>query len=95
MQPDPGIFKAYDIRGTVPSTLSAATAHALGRAFARRAREMGEHAIAVGRDGRLSSPQLAEALVAGLASAGAEVIDLGMVTTPAASIASIRRAARL
>ena len=82
MQLNPSIFKAYDIRGVVPSTLNADVARALGRAFGTHARSQGQTVVAVGRDGRLSGPGLAAALMAGLVDAGIEVIDVGMVTTP-------------
>ena len=78
----PRIFKAYDIRGTVPSTLTPEVAHLLGRAFGALVREQGGEAVAVGRDGRLSSPALAEALISGLSDAGVQVIDIGQSTTP-------------
>ena len=65
----PRIFKAYDIRGTVPSTLTPEVAHLLGRAFGALVREQGGEAVAVGRDGRLSSPALAEVLMSGLSAA--------------------------
>ena len=76
------IFKAYDIRGVVPSTLNEAVAEALGRAFAQAALAEGERTVAVGRDGRLSGPALSQALVRGLLAGGVDVIDVGMVTTP-------------
>ena len=76
------IFKAYDIRGVVPSTLNEVVAEALGRAFAQAALAEGECTVAVGRDGRLSGPALAQALVRGLLAGGVDVIDVGMVTTP-------------
>ncbi|MDT7514741.1 phosphomannomutase/phosphoglucomutase [Rhodoferax mekongensis] len=82
MHLSPRIFKAYDIRGTVPSTLSREVAHVLGRAFGALVREQGGGAVAVGRDGRLSSPALAEALISGLSVAGVQVIDIGLSTTP-------------
>ncbi|AEG91766.1 phosphomannomutase/phosphoglucomutase [Ramlibacter tataouinensis] len=82
MQAWPGIFKAYDIRGVVPATLDEPLSEALGRVFGSLAREQGERVVAVGRDGRLSGPALAQALVRGLLAAGIDVIDLGMVTTP-------------
>lgn len=82
MQLSASIFKAYDIRGVVPSTLDAEVAEALGKAFGSAARAAGEKAVAVGRDGRLSGPALAEALIKGLAATGIEVIDVGAVTTP-------------
>jgi phosphomannomutase len=76
------IFKAYDIRGIVPSTINEAMAEALGKAFGSTALAEGEAAVAVGRDGRLSGPSLAAALIRGLVASGIEVIDTGMVTTP-------------
>lgn len=82
MQVSASIFKAYDIRGVVPSTLDPSLAQALGRAFGTQARAMGERTVAVGRDGRLSGPSLSQALIQGLVEAGVEVIDVGMVTTP-------------
>ncbi|MEW6693676.1 MAG: phosphomannomutase/phosphoglucomutase [Pseudomonadota bacterium] len=83
LRPPPAhAFKAYDIRGTVPDTIDPGFAHALGRAFGARARALGEPTVAVGRDGRLSSPALAQALIEGLADSGVDVLDLGMVTTP-------------
>ncbi|MCC2676870.1 MAG: phosphoglucomutase, partial [Ramlibacter sp.] len=82
MQISPTIFKAYDVRGIVPSTLDEGVAEALGRAFGTAARRAGETSVAVGRDGRLSGPSLGAALVRGLTSAGVDVIEVGMVTTP-------------
>jgi len=82
MQVSPHIFKAYDIRGVVPDALHPDMAQALGRAFGARALAEGELVVAVGRDGRLSSPELASALIHGLRQAGVDVIDVGMVTTP-------------
>jgi len=75
-------FKAYDIRGVVPEALNPAFAHALGRAFGARALALGERTVAVGRDGRLSSPALAAALIEGLRQAGVAVLDIGLSTTP-------------
>nr|WP_295776981.1 phosphomannomutase/phosphoglucomutase [Rhodoferax sp.] len=82
MNLSPGIFKAYDIRGVVPSTINEAMARGLGRAFGTVALAEGQTTVAVGRDGRLSGPSLADALMAGLQDAGITVIDIGMVTTP-------------
>ncbi|CAB3920630.1 phosphomannomutase/phosphoglucomutase [Achromobacter anxifer] len=76
------VFKAYDIRGTVPDEIDARFAHSLGMAAGTQARELGARSIVVGRDGRLSSVELAAALQAGLRSAGMHVIDIGMATTP-------------
>ena len=78
----PGIFKAYDIRGVLGSTLDTAIAHQIGMAFGSTALEQGEHTVIIGRDGRLSGPDLSAALAAGLQAAGVNVIDLGMVATP-------------
>ena len=82
MQVTPSIFKAYDIRGIVPSTLTEEVAEGLGRAFGTAALREGEKAVAVGRDGRLSGPALSAALIRGLVAAGVQVIDVGLVTTP-------------
>ncbi len=82
MHVDPSIFKAYDIRGIVGKTIDEAFAEHLGRAFGSEALGAGERAVAVGRDGRLSGPRLAAALIRGLASTGLDVVDLGAVTTP-------------
>ena len=82
MQAAASIFKAYDIRGIVPSTVTEAVAEGIGMAFGTIALAQGETAVAVGRDGRLSGPVLAEALMRGLVAVGIEVIDVGMVTTP-------------
>ena len=82
VQPTPAIFKAYDIRGIVPSTLNEEVARGLGRAFGTAARAEGQTTVAVGRDGRLSGPALAAALIQGLVEAGITVIDVGLVTTP-------------
>ncbi len=82
MQLSPSIFKAYDIRGIVPSTLNGEVAYALGRAFGTVALREGESTVAVGRDGRLSGPGLSAALVRGLQAAGVDVIDIGPATTP-------------
>jgi phosphomannomutase len=76
------IFKAYDIRGVVPSTIDESVAQALGRAFGTVALREGQTTVAVGRDGRLSGPTLSAALMQGLAEAGVQVIEIGMTTTP-------------
>ena len=80
MQPE--IFKAYDIRGIVGRSLTPEVVRAIGRALGELAREHERHAIAIGRDGRLSGPLLAQALSAGIRSAGVAVVDVGMVATP-------------
>ena len=82
MQIDPTVFKAYDIRGVVGRNIDETFAEHLGRAFGSEALAAGEKAVAVGRDGRLSGPGLAAALVRGLVSTGLDVVDIGPVTTP-------------
>ena len=64
----PAIFKAYDIRGIVPSTLDEDVARNLGRAFGMAAKAKGQTTVAVGRDGRLSGPALSAALMAAVCS---------------------------
>ncbi|RMD71226.1 MAG: phosphomannomutase/phosphoglucomutase, partial [Gammaproteobacteria bacterium] len=76
------IFRAYDIRGIAGQDLTDEAAFLIGRAIGAEAREQGEKAIAVGRDGRLSSPALSQALADGLVQAGLEVYDIGLVPTP-------------
>jgi len=82
MRFSPSIFKAYDIRGVVPSTLDEEVAEELGHAFGTIAQQEGEKVVAVGRDGRLSGPALSAALVRGLLASGVDVIDIGQATTP-------------
>jgi phosphomannomutase/phosphoglucomutase len=76
------IFRTYDIRGIVGSTLTPAIVRDIGRALGAFARGRGAGAFAIGRDGRLSGPSLAGALAEGLNAAGADVIDIGMAPTP-------------
>src|SRR5689334_11778098 len=81
----PSILREYDIRGIVGETLSTADAEAVGRAFAAlTAEKSGEAAprIAVGRDGRLSAPDLEAALVAGIRATGATAVRIGTGPTP-------------
>ena len=79
---DPTILREYDIRGVVGETLSAADALAIGRAYARTLVAAGGQRAAVGYDGRLTSPELEAALVAGLAGEGADVVRIGRGPTP-------------
>ncbi|MBA2723468.1 MAG: phosphomannomutase/phosphoglucomutase, partial [Methylibium sp.] len=74
MQVADSIFKAYDIRGIVGKTIDETFAEHLGRAFGSEARKLGERAVAVGRDGRVSGPGLVAALVRGLRSTGIDVV---------------------
>jgi phosphomannomutase/phosphoglucomutase len=76
------IFKAYDIRGIVGRTLTAPIVQAVGQALGTLAQERGRDTLVVGRDGRLSGPELAGALSNGIRASGANVVDIGMVTTP-------------
>ncbi|MGF1629486.1 MAG: phosphoglucomutase/phosphomannomutase PgmG [Kiloniellaceae bacterium] len=87
---DASLLREYDIRGVVGQTLSAADARALGRAFGTLARRRGAKAIAVGYDGRHSSPMLAEAIIAGLAACGVDAVDIGCGPTPMLYFASHR-----
>ncbi|WP_062114159.1 phosphomannomutase/phosphoglucomutase [Collimonas pratensis] len=82
LQLSKSIFKAYDIRGVVGVTLDEGIARQIGRAFGVAARARGESVVIIGRDGRLSGPELSAALVTGLQNAGVSVIDLGVVATP-------------
>ncbi len=79
---NPTILREYDIRGVVGDTLGEADASAIGRAFARILSERGGRRVAVGYDGRLSSPALAAALIDGLTKSGASVVDVGLGPTP-------------
>ena len=76
------IFKAYDIRGIIGSTLDSSVAQRIGQAFGSAILAKGGKTVVIGRDGRLSGPELSTALAAGLQAAGIDVIDLGMVATP-------------
>ncbi len=76
------IFKAYDIRGIIGKTLDASIARQIGQAFGSAVRAKGETVAVIGRDGRLSGPELSAALAEGLQAAGIDVVDLGVVATP-------------
>ncbi len=82
------IFKAYDIRGIVHKTLTAESVQLIGQALGSEARRRGVQTIAVGRDGRLSGPELSGALTSGITHAGVDVIDIGRVPTPLAYYAA-------
>jgi phosphomannomutase len=79
---NPTILREYDVRGIVGDTLGEADARALGRAFAATVTEKGGKCVAVGRDGRLSSPSLEAALVEGLTGGGIDVARIGLGPTP-------------
>jgi phosphomannomutase len=74
----PRVFKAYDIRGVYPDELDEEGAYAIGRAYVE---QFEPRRIAVGRDMRLSSPQMQAAVIRGAADAGADVLDLGLIGT--------------
>jgi len=75
------IFRAYDIRGIVDEQLSEAMLYHIGLAVGTQVIRNGEYSIAVGADGRLSSPRLGQALMAGLSDTGCQVLHLGAVPT--------------
>lgn len=79
---DPTLLRDYDLRGTVGRTLDAADAWALGRSFGTVIARAGGSRVAVGYDGRLSSPMLEAALVDGLTASGIDVLRIGLGPTP-------------
>ena len=80
--PHPEIFKAYDIRGIVGKSLTADIVEQIGRAIGTEALAAGDRAVVVGRDGRLSGPTIAGALMEGICATGCDAVDIGMVPTP-------------
>jgi phosphomannomutase/phosphoglucomutase len=76
------IFKAYDIRGIVGKTLTPQVVELIGHAFGSESLARGQTTVAIGRDGRLSGPDLSAALARGIQKSGANVIDVGLVATP-------------
>ncbi|MBE1528379.1 phosphomannomutase [Sphingopyxis sp. OAS728] len=78
----PTMLREYDIRGVVGETLSDKDAYAIGRSFATLVRRAGGKRVAVGYDGRLSSPMLAEALITGINAAGVDALNVGLGPTP-------------
>jgi len=76
------IFKAYDIRGIVGKTLTPAFVEIIGRGIGSEALDRKQKDICIGFDGRLSGPELSQALIRGILQTGVNVINLGMVTTP-------------
>lgn len=76
------IFRAYDIRGIVPEQLDADKLWLISRAIGSEAQAQGIQRLLVGRDGRLSSPELSRVLIDGLLSTGCDVVDLGLIPTP-------------
>jgi len=78
----PEIFKAYDIRGIVGKTLTPAIVELVGQALGSEALAQNQKRFVIGRDGRLSGPELSAALARGIARSGCDVVDIGMVPTP-------------
>lgn len=76
------IFKAYDIRGIVGKTLTPGIVESIGHALGSEAKQRKQREICIGYDGRLSGPELAEALATGIRKSGVNVVNLGMVATP-------------
>src|SRR5215212_1253643 len=84
---DPNILREYDIRGVVGKEVHAADARAIGRSFGTMVRRQfaskgGGKRVALGYDGRLSSPELAAACIEGLTAAGLDVTSIGVAATP-------------
>jgi phosphomannomutase len=86
---DPTTLREYDIRGIVGKTLHKADAYAIGRAFGSVVAEKGGRTVAVGYDGRLSSPELEPELVLGLIDSGMEVLRIGCGPTPMLYFAAV------
>ena len=78
----PGIFRANDIRGILGETINSDVVYAIGLAIGSEMNERGENFIAVGHDGRLSSPELCKSVCKGLTDTGRTVINIGLVPTP-------------
>ncbi|BAV65253.1 phosphoglucomutase/phosphomannomutase PgmG [Sphingobium cloacae] len=87
----PSLLREYDMRGVVGETLGGADAYAVGRTFGTLAARAGGSAVAVGRDGRLSSPMLERALVRGLTDSGVDVLRIGLGATPMLYFAEAER----
>src|SRR2546427_6540258 len=88
----PEIFKAYDIRGVVGKSLTPEGVRQIGQALGsellERSSGSGRPEIAVGRDGRISGPELARALMEGIRASGVDVAEIGMFATPVAYFAA-------
>jgi len=87
------IFKAYDIRGIVETELTLEIVKLIGRAVGSESIEKGERGVVVGRDGRLTSPELSEALISGLIESGCHVVNIGMAPSPVVYFATHTKAA--
>jgi phosphomannomutase/phosphoglucomutase len=93
MDVSPSIFKAYDIRGIVEQELTPETVKLIGLAIGSESIAQGERGVVVGRDGRLSGPDLIKSLKTGLKQSGCHVVDIGMVPTPLVYFATYTKAA--
>ena len=82
MKINPEIFRQYDIRGIVDEDLTQETVELLGKGIGSYFRKNKSRKVALGRDGRLSSPLFSEALTKGLLSSGCQIVDLGIIPTP-------------
>ena len=82
------IFRAYDIRGVFGEEFTCEVAYEIARAIGTMARKKNQQNIIIGRDGRISSPELHQVLIDGLRSTGIDIIDIGIVPTPATYFAS-------
>ena len=87
------IFKAYDIRGIVETELTPEIVKLIGRAVGSESIDKGERGVVVGRDGRLTGPELSEALISGLIESGCHVVNIGMVPSPVVYFATCTKAA--
>ncbi|MGB7290559.1 MAG: phosphomannomutase/phosphoglucomutase [Thermodesulfobacteriota bacterium] len=79
---NPRIFREYDIRGVVDDDIDEVVVETIGKAYGTYMKKLGKDTVTIGHDCRLSSPYLSEAMITGITSAGVNVVDLGMVTTP-------------
>ena len=87
------IFKAYDIRGIVEKELTPNVVKLIGKAVGTESVAKGERGVVVGRDGRLSGPELSEALISGLIESGCHIVNIGMVPSPIVYFATYTKAA--
>lgn len=83
MKLNENMFRMYDIRGIWGEDLTEETAEVIGRAFGTYVKQKGINSVLVGRDNRISSKPIRDALVKGLTSTGCDVLDVGVLTTPA------------
>ena len=93
MEIESSIFKAYDIRGIVGTELTPEIVKLIGIAIGSESIENGERGVVVGRDGRLSGPELSDALIEGLKESGCHVVNIGMVPSPVVYFATYTKAA--